>query len=222
MGAGRGISAVIEHYVATRSIAGREPCRGDRAADRPLRSPRTARVARSRNQPLVPRGRSSDCGGRSNMEARPQTRDRLAGAHRGSVLARRLVFAFPIRAHVAHTVLLQNRRATRDEVIPGLMLRGDTEDDVNNLTLSYRIALGDPADLSFSDFMHRLVTLDRSPCSLRRMEAEACRDSLLDEAMVLLNDVVQMGAVRQRQRRPSSPDCFNSAIAPAYAGCRPH
>ena len=33
------------------------------------------------------------------------------------------------------------------------------------------------------------------------------------------DDVVQIGAVRQRQRRPSSPVCFNTATALAYAGC---
>jgi hypothetical protein len=30
----------------------------------------------------------------------------------------------------------------------------------------------------------------------------------------------KQGDGRQRQRRPSSPDWFNSAIARAYAGCR--
>jgi len=39
-------------------------------------------------------------------------------------------------------------------------LRGDAEDGVDELTLSNRIALADPADLPFAICMHRLVTLD--------------------------------------------------------------
>ncbi len=40
--------------------------------------------------------------------------------------------------------------------------------------------------------LHRLVTLSRSPRSLRGPNAEARRDPLLDEAMVLLDDVLQV------------------------------
>ena len=71
-----------------------------------------------------------------------------------------------------------------------LDLRGDTEDCVDELALRYRIALSDPADLTFSDCMHRLVSFDRSACSLHRSESQARRDPLLDEPMVLFDDVV--------------------------------
>ncbi len=68
---------------------------------------------------------------------------------------------------------------------------------MDELTLTDRITLRDPPDLPFSDCMHRLVTLNRSPRSLRGPKTEARRDPLLDEAMVLLADIVQYGAVRQ-------------------------
>jgi hypothetical protein len=49
----------------------------------------------------------------------------------------------------------------------GQHLCGDAEDGVDELTLTDRIALSDPADLAFSNCMHRLVALDRSTCALR-------------------------------------------------------
>ncbi len=66
----------------------------------------------------------------------------------------------------------------------------DAEDCVDELALRYRIALGDPADLTFADGVHGLVALDRSVCTLRRSEPEARRNPLLDEPMVLSDDVI--------------------------------
>src|SRR5262249_17311317 len=69
---------------------------------------------------------------------------------------------------------------------------GDAAHRVDELTLSDGIALRDPADLPFSDCMHRLVTIDRPGRSLRRTEAEARRDPLLDESMVLFDNIVSV------------------------------
>ena len=71
-------------------------------------------------------------------------------------------------------------------------LRSDAEDCVDEVALRYRIAFGNPPDLTFADCMHGLVTLNRSSRPLRRSEAEARRDSLVNEAMDLLDDVVQI------------------------------
>ena len=74
----------------------------------------------------------------------------------------------------------------------GWKLCGHAEDGVDELALRYSIALSDPADLTFADCVHRLVTLDRSAGTLHRSEPEARRNPPLDEPMVLLDDVVQV------------------------------
>jgi hypothetical protein len=71
-----------------------------------------------------------------------------------------------------------------------LKLRGDSKDGVDKLALRYRIALSDPADLTLADCMHRLIALDGSTSSVDRSESEACRNPLLDETVVLLDDIV--------------------------------
>ena len=71
-------------------------------------------------------------------------------------------------------------------------LRSDAEDCVDELALGNGIALGDPADLTFADCMHCLIPLYGSTSALDRSEPEACRNPLLDEPVVLLDDVVQV------------------------------
>src|SRR5260370_28125494 len=61
---------------------------------------------------------------------------------------------------------------------------------MDELTLTDRITLRNPAYLPFSDCMHRLVTLDRSTRTLRRTESEARHDPLLDESVVLFNGLI--------------------------------
>ena len=75
---------------------------------------------------------------------------------------------------------------------PGKELGGDAKNAMDELTLTDRIAFCDPADLPFSDCMHRLVALDRSTRALRRTEAETRGDALLDESMVLFDNVIQV------------------------------
>ena len=80
-------------------------------------------------------------------------------------------------------------------------LHGDAEDRVDELALCDGVAFGYPADLPFADGMHRLIARDRSVRTLDRSESEARRNALLDEAMVLLDDVVQI-------RRSSAPTAW--------------
>jgi hypothetical protein len=70
-------------------------------------------------------------------------------------------------------------------------LPGDVEYRVDELTLGYGSAFADPADLPLGDCIHRLVALNRSPRPVGLTETEASRDPLLDEAMVLLEDVIR-------------------------------
>jgi hypothetical protein len=63
---------------------------------------------------------------------------------------------------------------------------------VDKLPLRYSITLGDPADLTFADCMHRLVPVDRSARTFRGSEAETRCNALLDEPMILLDDVVEI------------------------------
>jgi hypothetical protein len=102
--------------------------------------------------------------------------------------------------------------------VPGEKLGSDTEDRMNELALRNSIALGDPADLTFADCMHRLVALDSSARALHRSESEACANPLLDEAMVLLDDVVQIG----RSSAPTTSSEFTGLLQfgnRADAGC---
>ena len=55
----------------------------------------------------------------------------------------------------------------------------DTEEDVDEFTLSDRVAFRNPPDLSLSNHMHGLITFDGSPGCLYRPEAEACRNPFL-------------------------------------------
>jgi len=102
-------------------------------------------------------------------------------------------------------VLLQTGTVARESGPRVCGLRCDAENAVNELALRDGIVPGDPAHLTFTDCVHRFVALDRSTSALHRSESEARRNPLLNEAMVLLNDVVQI-------RCPSAATSANEFI----------
>jgi len=81
---------------------------------------------------------------------------------------------------------LAREHASRRATIRYVM---EESDCVDELALGYGIGFTDPPDLTFADRMHRFVTLNRSPGTVRRVEAEARRDPLFDKTMVLLDDL---------------------------------
>jgi hypothetical protein len=68
--------------------------------------------------------------------------------------------------------------------------RSDAKEVVNKLALPNDVSLVQPSNLPFPNHVHRLVAFDRPPCPFSRPESEARGDALLNEAVVLLNDVV--------------------------------
>jgi len=63
---------------------------------------------------------------------------------------------------------------------------------VNEGTLTEHIAFGQPAHLSFADHVHRLVPVNRVQRALNRTKTETRGNALLDEAVILLDHVVQI------------------------------
>ncbi len=58
--------------------------------------------------------------------------------------------------------------------------------------LSGDVSLAHPSDLFFAKHVHHLVSRPRSPCGLKRKEAEPRFDQPLEKAMVLLDQVVEV------------------------------
>src|SRR5437867_359546 len=90
---------------------------------------------------------------------------------------------------------------------------------MKELLLTDDIALSQSADLSLPDCMHRLVTPDGAPRAFGRSESEACRHPLFDEAVVLRDDVVQVGRCSTTTAPTQFAGLLQFVIALAYAGC---
>src|SRR6266700_6687575 len=54
------------------------------------------------------------------------------------------------------------------------------------------VSFAHPSDLSLTNQVHDLVSLERSPCRLKGKEAHPGLDQPFDEAMVLLDQVIQV------------------------------
>jgi len=86
-------------------------------------------------------------------------------------------FIAPQHALQALSGFAANRRNWRGHgMCPGWELCSDSEDGMDEVALRYRVTLSDPADLTFTDCVHRVVTFDRSAGTLRGPESEAPGD----------------------------------------------
>jgi hypothetical protein len=74
-------------------------------------------------------------------------------------------------------------------------LRGDPQRLIDETDLADYISLSQPPDLTFSDHVHRLISTYRVYRTSHRTKPEAGGDPLLDESMVLLHDIVQIGSL---------------------------
>ena len=67
---------------------------------------------------------------------------------------------------------------------------GDAVDLVDEPDLPDNVTLREPADLTFSDHVHRLTACDCVQRSAYGSEPEARGNSLLDETMILFQDII--------------------------------
>jgi hypothetical protein len=71
--------------------------------------------------------------------------------------------------------------------------RRNAEQPIDKSDLADNVAFGKPPHLTFSDHVHRLVSLNRVQRSVDGSEPQARGDSLLNKSMVLFQDVVEVG-----------------------------
>lgn len=94
------------------------------------------------------------------------------------------------RASCGDLLQIARGKASRGDVPAGL--RSDTEQSVDESSLTYYVALPKPTDLPFSDRVHRLVTFDRAPRFFGRSKPQARGDSLFNETVILFQDIVEV------------------------------
>ena len=72
------------------------------------------------------------------------------------------------------------------------MSGSDAVNSVYELDLPDDVTFRQPADLTFSDHVHRLISSDRIQRAIHRPEPKTSGDSLLDKPMILFQYIIQV------------------------------
>jgi hypothetical protein len=91
---------------------------------------------------------------------------------------------------------------------PFLLCLGGREQVGDEGDLPGDVSFAHSCDLSLPDHVHDLVALQRSPCRFQRKEAHPGLDQPFDEAVILLDQVVQVFDLSQFDRLGKDSSCF--------------
>jgi hypothetical protein len=98
-----------------------------------------------------------------------------------------------------------------ERALQPLELGSDAERWIDEPHVLDDVAVCQPPDLHFADLVHRLAALMVSRCAIHAAKSQTRHYTLFAEPMILSSKLFKQGLGRQRQ--PSAPFAFNSAMA---------
>ena len=81
---------------------------------------------------------------------------------------------------------------------------------IDELDLTANIVASNPSNLPLSHHVHHFITLDRASCCCESSESLLGVDSLFDEAVILLDNVIQILHRPMAAAAPDNPDFCSS------------